>query len=204
MVPVVSPCEFKPWPKTPRLYRKITITEKIDGTNGAVIVAEDGSVAAQSRKRIITPDEDHHGFAAWVYDNAGGLADALGPGHHYGEWWGSGINRGYKWANGEKFFSLFNTRRWRPQMDKLSQVDALDIVPILYEGPYTDWAIPATLERLRHDGSRIDYLDWDSDFEEKYPAEGICIFFDNANQVFKVTLENDDAKCDEKQMESVA
>ena len=33
------PIEFKEWPKTPRLLRNITITEKIDGTNAAIGIA---------------------------------------------------------------------------------------------------------------------------------------------------------------------
>ena len=32
--------EFQEWPKIPRLNRDITITEKIDGTNAAVGIAE--------------------------------------------------------------------------------------------------------------------------------------------------------------------
>lgn len=31
---------FKAWPKTPRLYRDVVITEKIDGTNACVVVAD--------------------------------------------------------------------------------------------------------------------------------------------------------------------
>jgi hypothetical protein len=62
--------EFKPWPKIARLNRDITITEKIDGTNAAVIVTEEGEVAAQSRTRIITPDADNFGFARWVAEHA--------------------------------------------------------------------------------------------------------------------------------------
>lgn len=36
--------EFQPWPKIARLNREITITEKIDGTNAAVIITEEGEV----------------------------------------------------------------------------------------------------------------------------------------------------------------
>ena len=34
----------------------------------------------------------------------------LVPGRHFGEWWGSGIQRGY--GLDEKTFSLFNAYRW--------------------------------------------------------------------------------------------
>lgn len=79
---------FRAWPKTPRLFRDMVITEKIDGTNAAVIVA-DGKLYAQSRKRIITPDDDNFGFASWVAEHPE-LVE-LGEGYHYGEWWGKGI-----------------------------------------------------------------------------------------------------------------
>lgn len=29
---------FQPWPKTPRLFREIVVTEKIDGTNAQVFI----------------------------------------------------------------------------------------------------------------------------------------------------------------------
>lgn len=102
--------EFKAWPKIPRLENeKYYITEKLDGTNACVIITEKNEVGAQSRTRLITPDNDNYGFAKWVEDNREELVK-LGPGHHYGEWWGLGIQRGYGLE--EKRFSLFNTKRW--------------------------------------------------------------------------------------------
>ena len=105
--------EFTPWPKTARLFRDIVVTEKLDGTNAAIHISAGYEVAfpdafelkpgeaivdgrlwrlsAQSRKRIITPDNDNFGFAAWVYDNAAELVSLLGEGLHFGEWWGRGI-----------------------------------------------------------------------------------------------------------------
>src|SRR4051812_2981949 len=76
---------FQAWPKTPRLFRDIVVSEKIDGTNAAVIVTDDWEIAAQSRSRLITPVDDNFGFARWVYDNEDGLKDLLGPGTHFGE-----------------------------------------------------------------------------------------------------------------------
>lgn len=35
--------DFVPWAKTPRLFRDMTVTEKIDGTNAAVIVEKFGN-----------------------------------------------------------------------------------------------------------------------------------------------------------------
>lgn len=174
---------FEPWPKTARLNRDITITEKIDGTNAAVIVHEDGAVGAQSRKRLIVPGDDNYGFAAWVAANAGALADTLGPGRHFGEWWGSGIQRRYGMSGGERYFSLFNTARW--SSDVVRAVDGLDVVPVLYEGPFSELAIKDALRVLREDGSVAapGYMD----------AEGIVIWHSAARLLFKVTLEGDEA-----------
>lgn len=122
---------FKPFPKIPRLASGYIITEKIDGSNAAVVIepgrVTDSSnswcagvwgagdafykVGAQSRNRFITPSSDNFGFAAWVQRNAETLVDILGAGYHHGEWWGSGIQRGYGLPNGERRFSLFNVTR---------------------------------------------------------------------------------------------
>ena len=102
--------EFKGWPKIPRLENeKQFITEKIDGTNACIIIDAEGNFGCQSRSRIITPEDDNYGFARWAYANKDDLMQ-LGEGHHYGEWWGQGIQRGYGLT--EKRFSLFNTARW--------------------------------------------------------------------------------------------
>lgn len=209
--------EFKAWPKIARLNRDIIITEKIDGTNAAVIVEEhpfgthaggnapkdgvavlvlgpnmdehDGLpaveyvVGAQSRNRLITPEKDNAGFASWVWRNAGQLANILGPGHHFGEWWGSGIQRGYGVAKGKKFFSLFNTAKWVPEYDGRWPAE-MDVVPVLYSGPFSEEAVRQCLDELRVNGSvAMPFMN----------PEGIVIYHTAANQMFKVTLENDEA-----------
>jgi hypothetical protein len=178
--------EFEPWPKIARLNRNITITEKIDGTNAAVVVNEDLSVFAQSRTRIITPEEDNYGFARWVHENAEPLASLLGPGRHFGEWWGQGIQR--KYGLTEKRFSLFNTHRWGFLADDDPDDPALpglSVVPVLYVGPFDqDW-ISDSLDDLRNFGSKAapGFMD----------PEGIIIWHDAARVLFKVTLKNDEA-----------
>lgn len=101
--------EFKEWPKIPRLTKGVCVTEKIDGTNACVVIDEDGNIGAQSRSKLITPESDNYGFARWVAVNSDELVK-LGPGHHFGEWWGNGIQRRYGMT--EKRFSLFNVGRW--------------------------------------------------------------------------------------------
>lgn len=99
--------EFIKWPKIPRLENEVFhISEKIDGTNACIVITDKGEVGAQSRTRLITPKDDNYGFANWVDFNSAQLLEELGPGHHFGEWWGQGIQRGYDLK--EKRFSLFN------------------------------------------------------------------------------------------------
>lgn len=133
----VSPV-FTPFPKIPRLTGGMVITEKIDGTNAAVVITDDGQVLAQSRTRFVTPENDNYGFAAWVEGEKDTLK-LLGPGVHFGEWWGQGIQRGYGLP--EKRFSLFNTGRWNP-VAKLEGYRCAEclvcyVVPVLYQGPFS-------------------------------------------------------------------
>lgn len=138
-------------------------------------------VYAQSRTRVIHPKMDNHGFARWVWENAEALVANLGEGLHFGEWWGSGINRGYGLPKGEKRFSLFNTKRWG---DLAFTVPGLEVVPELYRGPFTTDAINACMDELRVNGSHA---------APGYDRpEGVVIYHTAANVMFKATLENDE------------
>lgn len=122
------------YPKIQRYMRPRVwvVTEKIDGTNGSVLVvpveapsmaegpctvvkveaehckAPYAAVYAGSRSRWITPREDNHGFGSYVWDNANLIANTLPHGRHFhGEWWGHKIQRGYGLPSGERRFSLF-------------------------------------------------------------------------------------------------
>ncbi|MGW6855816.1 RNA ligase family protein [Streptomyces xanthophaeus] len=190
----MSEFEFKPWPKTARLFRDIVITEKIDGTNAAVHVSDDGRVAAQSRNRLISPDSDNYGFAGWVHANAADLAYILGPGTHFGEWWGRGIQRGYG-VEGKRF-SLFNTARWygdqeEPEDNPMNRSmrtelrDVVGVVPVMYAGVFGEDAVYDALLHLKKCGSIAapGYMN----------PEGICIYHTQTRGVLKVTLDNHDA-----------
>lgn len=197
--------EFQSWPKTPRLFRDIVITEKVDGTNSAIIIKEyehddeggtiaqvnvDGklySVGAQSRNRLIFPGKttDNHGFARFVEENAERLVELLGEGRHYGEWWGKGIQGRYR-VN-FKGFALFNTEKhdglytW---FRDTSIGDVLvEVMPVLYEGPHSEQKIRETLSELNTNGSVVSPFD---------PAEGIVVFHTQSRKVYKVTLDNND------------
>lgn len=172
MIPFVS------FPKIPRLRRTIVITEKIDGTNASILVPEDDRpLLAGSRNRWITPEDDNYGFARWVKEHEADLRVGLGPGHHYGEWWGSGIQRRYGLS--EKRFSLFNTGRWRDAVPAHCH-----LVPVLYEGPWLQEAIDGALSTLRNCGSVA---------APGFPTpEGIVVFHAASRGFFKVTIEKDD------------
>lgn len=188
--------EFREFPKLARWSREIIITEKIDGTNAAVVITAfpeaaprfekevakvgDFRVFAQSRTRLITPEDDNFGFAGWVRDNAAELVK-LGPGHHFGEWWGSGIQRGYGLTKGNRRFSLFNVARWA---DEGSRPACCGVVPVLYQGSLNDDAIMVCLEDLAEYGSMAapGFMD----------PEGIVIYHTAANTLFKKTIKKDE------------
>lgn len=174
----MSQVEFQAWPKTPRLNRDCIVTEKIDGTNAAVGILEDGFVYAQSRKRIISLDSDNAGFARWVHENSEALFTALGPGLHFGEWWGQGIQRRY--GQDHKRFSLFNVLRYAEA--DLSALPNVDLVPVLYDGPFTTEIVNGIVQELREGGSVV---------APGQPAEGVIVFHKAAGTVFKVLCEND-------------
>lgn len=174
--------EFVPFPKISRLRRGCVITEKIDGTNAAVGVLEDGRVYAQSRKRLITPGKstDNCGFAAWVEANEDALREGLGVGLHFGEWWGAGIQRRY--GLDEKRFSLFNTGRWSGT--PIVESGLVSVVPVLYAGVFDTDAVDNALDELRKGGSVAapGFAD----------PEGVVVFLSASRALFKATIDGDD------------
>ncbi len=170
---------FKEFDKIPRLARECVVTEKLDGTNACVAIDEEtGKIYAQSRSRLIYPDDDNYGFARWVRENETELAK-LGHGHHYGEWWGAGVQRGYGLS--EKRFSLFNVARWS---DAEVRPACCHVVPVLYQGIFDSAAIEAALESLRTNGSAAA-----PGFGQ---PEGIIVYHVAAGSLFKKTCTHDD------------
>jgi len=189
--------EFQKFPKMARLSRDIIVTEKIDGTNAQVLITEDGDVFAGSRNQWITPEKDNAGFARWVEGNKIELLK-LGPGRHFGEWWGSGIQRGYGLPKGEKRFSLFNVGRWAlygteprrmwtadPRIVKYQDVlpEGVLLVPELYRGEFDTQRISGVFEDLKVNGSYAS--------PGFMRPEGIVVFHVAGNVGFKKTIEND-------------
>lgn len=213
--------KFNEWPKIHRLYRDVTITEKIDGTNACICILplseildrgyeqtetyrrpEDGAIIggkmdsdggpgividghvvfAQSRKKVISPGKqtDNYGFAGFVRDSYEALYEHLGEGRHFGEWYGQGIQRGY--GAQQKMFALFNAERWRTAY----LPTYVTTVPVLYEGVYSDTAVRTACTDLRTGYSRATGATGGA------KAEGVVVYFQQANTSFKVLLEDDD------------
>lgn len=169
--------EFVAFDKIPRLRRNVIVTEKIDGTNAIVWIGDDcTTIRAGSRSRWITPSDDNAGFARWVEANRDELLK-LGPGYHYGEWWGAGIQRRYGLS--EKRFSLFNAGRWTDDV----RPACCHVVPVLGQGSQ-DVVVDAALARLRTEGSVAapGFMN----------PEGIVVYHTAARSLFKVTLDRDE------------
>ena len=199
-----------------RLSREVIITEKIDGTNAQLLIAPLANdepipahsmgvfdiagqlhyMAAGSRARWITPDVDNAGFAAWVARNFEQLK-TLGPGRHFGEWWGQGIQR--KYGMTEKRWSLFNVARWclhgetpgtiataDPRIVKTQDMlpPCCHLVPVLYRGVFSTVTADFTLAELKNYGSKAapGFMN----------PEGIVVFHVAGNVGFKKTLEKDE------------
>ena len=187
--------QFTQFPKMARLQREVIISEKIDGTNAQVHITDDGKMRFGSRTRWITPGDDNFGFARWATDHKDELMQ-LGPGRHFGEWWGCGIQRNY--GLNERRFSLFNVARWCPHGEEPKQIPTADprnvkmqdmlpacchLVPILWQGLFSTAEATIQLWELGQTGSKAapGFMN----------PEGIVVFHTAGNVGFKMTLDND-------------
>lgn len=204
---------FVEFPKMARLSRECIISEKLDGTNAQILITEgkddpkaihswfdeetrsDRVMLAGSRTRWITPEDDNHGFARWAAEHREELIQ-LGPGRHFGEWWGQGIQR--KYGLTEKRWSLFNVARWclaggtpqrlpsaDPRIEKYQDVlpACCHLVPVLYRGLFTTIAVEHSLSLLRDFGSMAA--------PRFMNPEGVVCWHVAANMGFKKTLDRD-------------
>lgn len=187
--------QFTAFPKMARLQREVIVTEKIDGTNAQLYITDDGKMLFGSRTRWITPGDDNFGFAKWATDHKDELMQ-LGPGRHFGEWWGRGIQRNYGLS--ERRFSLFNVSRWCLHGEVPKAIPTADprnvkmqdmlpacchLVPILWQGLFYYCWPENILTRLRNEGSHAapGFMD----------PEGIVLFHTAGNVGFKMTINND-------------
>ncbi len=214
--------EFVKWGSTARLFRDVTVTEKIDGTNACIIferlpqeinpdlpaLHENDPIAitdlnggqyavhAQSRNRLITPFSDNQGFAKWVVTHAYDLLYVLGEGRHYGEWWGQGINRGYDMDR--KVFSVFNTAGWHkvPEGMTTSRADRRRSTSLDIDCiPVLD-TITFSEDAIRDLAEELMFTGSRASAQYTGKAfakpEGVCIYHKAADTVFKYTFDNHD------------
>lgn len=120
----VDPSEW--WMAKEKMHGTSVVTYrakvKLHGTNAAVQILPDGSVAAQSRTGIVTPENDNAGFARWVksneeaWRNTAKLETLSGEVRYvgfifYGEWIGPGIQKGVAVSEiPKKSFAIFAMR----------------------------------------------------------------------------------------------
>ena len=190
---------FQAFPKLSRIMRGCVITEKLDGTNAQVYIVDPSTLEGEeyedvaqtvpvltvgvysiyvgSRTRLITPGKktDNYGFAQWVSDHPD-LVE-LGPGRHFGEWWGQGIQRGY--GLDEKRFSLFDTHKWPEQRPRPACVS---VVPVLHRGEFSTFYVDAAMAGLSRMGSCAapDFM----------TPEGIVVYHEAAKVSFKRTFDD--------------
>ncbi len=147
--------EFKEFPKIERINGVyMSITQKIHGTNAQVYIYQDENNALQlltgSRTRWITPENDNYGFASFVCSHKQEFIDKLGPGQHFGEWAGPGINSGEGLA--ERTFILFDF--WKYPQERLLPPCTM-VVPVLYKGGVDFSQIDLCMSALKEKGSLL-------------------------------------------------
>lgn len=167
--------DFQPFPKMARYSREVIVTEKIDGTNASIFIGEDGEFLTGSRTRWVIPGDDNFGFSKWAHENKDELMQ-LGPGTHFGEWWGQGIQRKYDME--ERRFSLFNVSRWSEERQLCCYV-----VPTLWRGNFDDFNASDIINQLASHGSyaATGFMD----------PEGIVIYHLAAGIGFKRLIHKD-------------
>lgn len=168
--------EFVTFPKIPRLFKDCVVTEKIDGTNGVIFISDEGEMFIGSRNRWLSAESDNFGFHRWATENKDELMK-LGAGRHHGEWWGSGILRGYNLPKGEKRFSLINVSVWNEE----NLPACCSVVPILYTGMFDTAMIKQVMNNLKVNGSVASpgFMN----------PEGVMVYITSASQYFKAPFD---------------
>lgn len=146
--------DFEPFPKIPRLKVNCTITEKIDGSNGQILFDDEGNMKVGSRNRWLGESlQDNYGFYAWASANREVLFQQLGPGRHFGEWWGNKIERCYDMKRRQ--FSLFNVHRWMGKIELAACEIGLGVVPMIHHGEFSEAIVDEACRILQDQGSFV-------------------------------------------------
>lgn len=177
---------FEAWPKIPRHNgNTITISEKIDGTNAAILIEQGKMVECQSRTRIIDRHNDNFGFANWAWDNQERIENLLGEGRHFGEWAGPGIQKNPLNLL-EKTFFLFDTHRWHQKLNIHENHGNIKSVPELYVGEFS----PGIITYVMHKLNLKTYCHQNKSME----SEGIIIYYHSSRSYEKLTFKHVNGK----------
>ncbi|MEN6344867.1 MAG: RNA ligase family protein [Armatimonadia bacterium] len=213
----MSAIEFVPWGKISRLNRDIVVTEKIDGTNAAILITpldqvdhiqhHDGrhELFEPDAQKVIASIADAEGRVFLVFaqsrtrfitpdaDNFGFAkwveANAEGLVAALGE----GRHFGEWWGQGiQRGYGLkekcFSLFNTSRWKDTQFEVPGLSAVPVLYWGPQSEERIKTALAVLDAHGSPAAARLGSF----KQPAEGIVIWHTAGRTFSKVTLLNDE------------
>lgn len=118
---------------------------------------------------------DNFTFARFVSANAAELIK-LGPGRHFGEWYGQGIQRGY--GLDHKRFALFNTARWGAHNPNTPT--CCEVVPVL------DFDPEGAMHYLSATGS-VAVPGYDK-------PEGVVMYHTASRTLYKQTFDMDKGK----------
>lgn len=172
--------EFVDFPKIPRYSREVVITEKIDGMNVQLAISLNGEIQIGTRNGWMLPVDDNEGIGGWVRENHDELLK-LGPGRHFGEWYGFRIGK-RQYDLKERRFALFNVDRWSDEKGK--RPACCEVVPIIERGILCDALIESAMEKLRTQGSFA--------VPGFMRPEGIVIYHVSGGVGFKKTLLKDE------------
>lgn len=122
---------------------------KHHGTNAAIVFDIDGNFYCQSRERIINPESDNAGFAAWaqhngakIWENVKSLYNIDGLDHIivYGEWCGGNIQSGVALNALSKMFIVFGVKTVKGETAQWENFDGIENPEI---GVYSSTMFPS-------------------------------------------------------------
>jgi len=148
---VANGSSFQKWPKIKRVHKvDMVITQKMNGTNGQILFEDNGDFMIGSRNQWLSMHQDNFGFYHWAHAHITELFDIFGPGRHYGEWCGPGIQNGEGLK--ERVFFSFN-----PFLEKPHTVEWMNVepVPLLRHGRWGPNEMDIALAHLDIFGSAV-------------------------------------------------
>lgn len=124
----------------------ITITEKIDGANASIVVNEDGTLTACSRRNELNQNNTLQGFYGFVQTLDASIVSAALTSRYilFGEWLVKHTIR-YPEDKMKQFyvFDVFDTEteQYMPWdfTKQIAEFIGLKTVPVFYDGPFISW-----------------------------------------------------------------